>query len=68
MAIDKLPNGSPRELMGQAANAILSDPGEERPASVRALWVAASDFCLEGSERQQVIAGYPWHAALLRGG
>ena len=67
VAVDKLPNGSPQELMEQAANAILSeDPGEERPASVRALWVAASEFCLEGSERQQVIAGYPWHAALLR--
>jgi len=67
VAVDKLPNGSPQELMEQAASAILSeDPGEERPASVRALWVAASEFCLEASECPRVIAGYPWHAALVR--
>jgi predicted glycogen debranching enzyme len=67
VAVNQLPTGAPAELMDQAARAILSeDPGDERPASVRALSVAASEFCLEHSSRPAVIAGFPWHSLLLR--
>ena len=67
VAVGQLPIGSPVDLMDQAARAILAeDPGDERPASVRSLSVAASDFCLEASERPAVIAGFPFHSLLLR--
>ena len=67
IAVGQLPSGAPAELMEHAARVIQSeDPGDERPASVRALSVAASEFCVEVADRHAVIAGFPWHSLLLR--
>ncbi|HWA71751.1 MAG TPA: amylo-alpha-1,6-glucosidase [Polyangiaceae bacterium] len=66
-AIGALPDSSPEKLM-EEARALISaqDPGEERSESVRALCVAAEQFCLDSAQRPAVIAGYPWHATLVR--
>lgn len=67
VGVGQLPSGTPAELIEQAEREIeAQDPGDERPASVRALSVAASEYCLELSERPAVIAGFAWHSLLLR--
>ncbi|MFZ5890177.1 MAG: amylo-alpha-1,6-glucosidase [Myxococcota bacterium] len=66
-SIGALPGGTPEQLLEEARAAILAhDPGEERPESVRVLSVAAEQFCVESKVRSGIIAGYPFHAVLLR--
>jgi predicted glycogen debranching enzyme len=66
-AIGALPDSPPERLIAEARSVIAAqDPGEDRPESVRALCVAAEQFCLDSAERPAVIAGYPWHATLVR--
>jgi predicted glycogen debranching enzyme len=66
-AIGGLPSESPEQLIEEARAAISAeDPGEERPESVRALSVAAEQFCVRGSNRPGIIAGYPFHVMLVR--
>lgn len=58
---------SAEAIMEETKQALLAqDPGEDRPASVRVLSLAAEQFCLELSEPAQVLAGYPQHPALVR--
>jgi predicted glycogen debranching enzyme len=66
-AIGGLPTGAPEQLLEEARAAILSqDPGDDRPESVRVLSVAADQFCVQSPKRAGIIAGYPFHAMLLR--
>jgi predicted glycogen debranching enzyme len=66
-AIGTLPEAPPERLVEEAKAVIFAqDPGDDRPESVRALSVAAEQFCLDSTERPAVIAGYPWHATLVR--
>ncbi|MGC4091558.1 MAG: amylo-alpha-1,6-glucosidase [Polyangiaceae bacterium] len=65
-AVKALPSASPEQLVEEARSAILAhDPGEERPECVRALSVAAEQFCVSG-QRSGILAGYPFHAMLVR--
>jgi predicted glycogen debranching enzyme len=67
VALGKLPDGSPSQLMEQTIAWELSqDPGPSRPRSVRALCVAASQFCVTTPERSAVLSGYPWLDAITR--
>lgn len=66
-AIDHLPEGSASELFAAAFQEVRAqDPGEARPDSIRALSVAAEQFCLDAAREPSVIAGYPSHAILVR--
>jgi predicted glycogen debranching enzyme len=42
------------------------DPGPTRSSAVRALSVAAEQFCLDARERPVVVAGYPNHLPYVR--
>ncbi len=67
MAVGALPELAPERLMEEArAQLLAQDPGPERAESVRALSVAAEQFCLDDSAKPSVIAGYPYHLALVR--
>jgi predicted glycogen debranching enzyme len=58
---------SAEQVVEETKRALLAqDPGEDRPDSVRVLSVAAEQFCLELAERPAIIAGYPYHAVLVR--
>jgi len=66
-AVGTLPSRSPGDLVAEAREALLSeDPGPSRPASVRYLFVAAEQFCVDATPEPVIIAGYPWHAVYAR--
>lgn len=66
-SVGPLPSTGAEQLMEETKRVLLAqDPGDERPDSVRVLSVAAEQFCLELADRPAIIAGYPWHAALVR--
>lgn len=55
-----LPDRSPEELMRDTErHELAQDPGPGRPRSVRALSVAAEQFCALDCARPSVMAGYP---------
>jgi len=65
--VGSLPEGTPEEL--QAATVALErqrDPGPSRPPAVRALHVAAAQFCQEACARPAIFAGYPGPNAITR--
>jgi predicted glycogen debranching enzyme len=67
VAVGALPDVPPERLMEEARGALLAqDPGEARVESVRALSVVAEQFCLDAATHPAVIAGYPYHSALVR--
>lgn len=58
--VGALPDGTPADLMtATIEHQLLQDPGPGRPRSVRALSVAAEDFCSHLAARPAVIAGFP---------
>ena len=62
-----LPDRAPEELMRDTErHELAQDPGPERPRSVRALSVAAEQFCTLDCARPSVIAGYPSLDAITR--
>ncbi|HLV66473.1 MAG TPA: amylo-alpha-1,6-glucosidase [Polyangiaceae bacterium] len=67
ISVGSLPSAPPGELIEAACAALRAqDPDEDCPEVVRALSVAADQFCLDAAERPTVIAGYPWHSVLVR--
>ena len=61
VAAHALPEGSPAELMGEAARAIVeSDPGPAYSPTRRRLSIARQDFVATTSRESAIIAGYPW--------
>lgn len=66
-SVGPLPGVSAKDLVAEVERALLAqDPGDDRPECVRVLSVAAEQFCLEHAEPPAIIAGYPWHAVLIR--
>lgn len=62
-----LPDRGPEELMRDTErHELAQDPGPGRPRSVRALSVAAEQFCALDCARPSVIAGYPSLDAITR--
>lgn len=67
VAVGPLPPVGAEEIMAETKRALSAqDPGEDRPASVRVLSVAAEQFCTELSKPAQILAGYPQHPAWVR--
>ena len=66
-AVGDLPDGHPRDLVAETVRTLRdTDPGDERPEAVRALSIAADQFCADACETPAIIAGYPWLTALSR--
>jgi predicted glycogen debranching enzyme len=67
VSLGKLPDSTPAELMQQTIEAELGqDPGPSRPRSVRALSVAAAQFCVCTPGKSAVLSGYPWLDSITR--
>lgn len=67
VAVGELPAGKPAELVAETVRVLrATDPGEERPEAVRALSIAADQFCADQCDVPAIIAGYPWLTALSR--
>jgi predicted glycogen debranching enzyme len=67
VAVGELPEGNPRDLVAETVRVLrASDPGDERPEAVRALSIAADQFCADACDVPAIIAGYPWLTALSR--
>lgn len=67
VSVDEPVKGDPAELMRETREYLLAqDPGEERPATVRKLFLAADQFCVESCSRPALISGYPWFGVWTR--
>ncbi len=67
VSLGELPDRDPAELMAETRQALMtSDPGEDHSDAVRALWVAADQFCADACEHPAIIAGYPCYAVRTR--
>ncbi len=67
VSLGDLPDRDPGELMAEAREQLMAgDPGPEHAEVVRALWVAADQFCADACERPAVVAGYPCYNVSTR--
>ncbi len=66
-AVGALPEQPARMLVEETRSALLAlDPGDDYVPSIRALRVAADQFCLDAAARPAVVAGYPWLGPFVR--
>ena len=60
ISVGRLPARHPSELVKEAVEFLLArDPGESRPPLVRALSIAAEQYCADGCARSATLAGFP---------
>jgi predicted glycogen debranching enzyme len=58
--VGAVPDESPEDLLRETErHELAQDPGPSRPRTVRALAVAAEQFCVTACSRPSIIAGYP---------
>lgn len=67
VAMEQAPDAAPEDIVAATREHLLSlDPGEDRPSSVRRLFLAADQFCVDACARPAIITGYPWFGAWVR--